>query len=218
MNAIGKYTHTNNTWDIPLTITSADFVSLDSTGISGARQADGSLPDLGGFLKIKVGSSLIGAGIGVGVLYDAEGNYHNDPPDLGPYAYDGALPEPPFLPEISTTLTYYNSAKANVSGTLIDDGTNGENAAVISATGFVWSTTANPTLSNNIVPNPLRAEGTFTGVIQNLPKGTTFHVRSFATNQAGTSYGADIEFTTPAIGMIQSGGKKLYFNGKQIIY
>jgi hypothetical protein len=39
----------------------------------------------------------------VGLVYDGDSLYHNDPPDLGPFAYNGAEPEPPELPEVSTT-------------------------------------------------------------------------------------------------------------------
>jgi FlaG/FlaF family flagellin (archaellin) len=40
--------------------------------------------------------------------------------------------------------------------------------------------------------------GSFTTTITGLATNTTYHVRSFATNETGTSYGSDVEFTTPA--------------------
>lgn len=212
------YTSDHNSWDAAMgfTITDADFVSVDTAGMSGARQADGSLPDVD-FMKLAEGSALIGAGVGVGLTYDAEGNYHNDPPDLGPYAYDATDPEPPFLPELSTSITSYNAKFAYISGTLIDDGTNGENVAEISATGFVWSTSANPTILSNIVTNGTRAEATFTGVIRNLSGGTTYHIRSYATNQTGTAYGEDVSFTTPEKSINTVGGKRVMHDGKIVI-
>ena len=63
-----------------VTVTDADFVSVDSTGLTSARQADGSLPDLD-FLKLASTSDLINAGIDVGLPY--EGDY----PDIGAYEY-----------------------------------------------------------------------------------------------------------------------------------
>jgi len=76
------YTHDHNSWDIPITLTDNDFVSLDSTGISGPRKPDGSLPDLNGFLKLKAGSKAIDAGVDVGLPYFGKA------PDLGAYEYE----------------------------------------------------------------------------------------------------------------------------------
>lgn len=74
------YTHDHNSWDIPITLTDNDFVSLDSTGLTGARQADGSLPVLN-FLKLSSTSAAIDAGTDVGL------DYNNAAPDLGAYEY-----------------------------------------------------------------------------------------------------------------------------------
>lgn len=76
------YLHDHNNWDIPITLTDNDFVSLDSTGISGPRKPDGSLPDLNGFLKLKAGSKAIDAGVDVGLPYFGKA------PDLGAYEYE----------------------------------------------------------------------------------------------------------------------------------
>lgn len=84
------YTHSNNSWDGGATITSADFAALPTnyaSGVamlSGARQADGSLPDLGSYFKLTAGSDAIDAGVDVGL------DYSGDAPDLGAYEYDVA--------------------------------------------------------------------------------------------------------------------------------
>lgn len=57
---------------------SADFISTDTTGISGKRKSDGSLPDIN-FMKLASGSALIDAGINVGTAYNGTA------PDLGAY-------------------------------------------------------------------------------------------------------------------------------------
>lgn len=67
--------------------TSADFVSVDSTGVSGARQTDGSLP-LITFLHLVVGSDLKDAGAQVGVTTDADGETRGYLPDIGAYEYE----------------------------------------------------------------------------------------------------------------------------------
>jgi hypothetical protein len=59
----------------------ADFQSLDTTGITGARQADGSLPELK-FARLVSTSDLIDAGVNVGLSYSGAA------PDIGAYEFD----------------------------------------------------------------------------------------------------------------------------------
>jgi hypothetical protein len=66
----------SNSWDSNFTVTDADFVSLDTTGVSGPRKADGSLPDIQ-FVHLAPGSDLIDAGIDLGLTYNGS------KPDLG---------------------------------------------------------------------------------------------------------------------------------------
>jgi len=86
------YTESNNTWvatqqtgsgswpgwtlNNNYSVTNADFVSLDSSQIRGARKADWSLPDIT-FLKLASTSDLIDGGIDVGLPYSGAA------PDLG---------------------------------------------------------------------------------------------------------------------------------------
>ncbi len=72
------YTHSHNSWDSNVSISSSDFLSVDSTGIMGPRQADGSLPELD-FLKLVEGSDLIDAGLNVDLPFAGKA------PDLGAY-------------------------------------------------------------------------------------------------------------------------------------
>ena len=48
--------------------------------------------------------------------------------------------------------------------------------------------------------------------------GTTYYVRSYATNETGTSYGANVSFTTPDNSKLRSAGKVIRYNGKTVIY
>lgn len=52
----------------PITITNADFVSVSSLGMDGARQADGSLPERD-FLRLAASSDLLNAGVDVGLPF-----------------------------------------------------------------------------------------------------------------------------------------------------
>jgi hypothetical protein len=61
--------------------------------------------------------------------------------------------------------------------------------------GFVWSTSANPTTADNkTTDGPVSATGVFTSSITGLTPGTLYHVRAYATNTVGTSYGEDVTF------------------------
>jgi hypothetical protein len=62
--------------------TSADFISIDTTGVSGSRKSDGSLPDVN-FMHLQTGSTLIDAGTDVGLPFNGT------KPDLGCFELGG---------------------------------------------------------------------------------------------------------------------------------
>ena len=66
--------------------------------------------------------------------------------------------------------------------------------------GICWSTNANPTLTDNHVAAGA-GTGTFIAAVSGLQANTTYHVRAYATNEVGTAYGQELEFTT-----LQGGG------------
>ena len=72
-----------NSWMAPFSVSTADFVSLDTTGVSGPRKPDGSLPDVS-FLHLASGSGLIDKGTDVGLPYKGI------LPDLGAFEFDPA--------------------------------------------------------------------------------------------------------------------------------
>jgi len=78
-----QLTATANSWQVA-TVTDADFISVDTTGVSGARQSDGSLPIIT-FLHLVDGSDLKDAGTAVGVNTDADGTTRGYLPDIGAY-------------------------------------------------------------------------------------------------------------------------------------
>ncbi|MCP4576516.1 MAG: DUF4382 domain-containing protein, partial [Deltaproteobacteria bacterium] len=63
--------------------------------------------------------------------------------------------------------------------------------------GVCWSTTVNPTIANSkTVQGSVVATGAFTSNMTGLSPDTAYHVRAYATNTAGTSYGNQVSFTT----------------------
>ena len=73
----------NNSWNLTPAPVAGDFLSTDSTGVSGPRKADGSLPNIA-FMKLRAGSAMIDKGVNVGY------SYTGNSPDLGAFEY-GAI-------------------------------------------------------------------------------------------------------------------------------
>ena len=93
------------------------------------------------------------------------------------------------LPTVTTDpATSVAATTATLNGPLDNDG--GEACDC----GFEWGETI---AYGNTTPTQSRTTGqTFSQVISGLDPNTTYHFRAFATNAAGTSYGADRTFTT----------------------
>lgn len=72
--------HTFNSWNLSVTVSAADFASLDFSNITALRQADGSLPSLP-FLKLVAGSDLTNVGTDVGI------SFNGSAPDLGAFEH-----------------------------------------------------------------------------------------------------------------------------------
>ncbi|MCX6224868.1 MAG: hypothetical protein NTV01_09005 [Bacteroidia bacterium] len=78
--------------------------------------------------------------------------------------------------------------------------TGGENVtsdggATVTARGVCWSTSPNPTIANNPTFNG-SGTGIFTSSLTGLTINTTYYVRAYATNSAGTGYGQQVQFET----------------------
>lgn len=65
----------------------------------------------------------------------------------------------------------------------------------VTARGVCWSTSPYPTIYDDKTVNGT-ATGTFTSSMTGLLPGTVYHVRAYATNAIGTSYGEDLTFNT----------------------
>ena len=63
--------------------------------------------------------------------------------------------------------------------------------------GVCWNTSGTPTTGDSKTEEgPVGATGTFTSGITGLSPDTTYYVRAYATNTAGTTYGMQVSFTT----------------------
>jgi uncharacterized protein (TIGR02145 family) len=95
------------------------------------------------------------------------------------------------LPALTTTdVTEISYTTAISGGVLTDDG-----GSPIISTGVCWSTTANPTISNN-KSTESGESGSFSSNITLLTPNTLYYIRAYATNSDGTGYGNQLTFTT----------------------
>ena len=77
-------------------------------------------------------------------------------------------------------------------GTVTYDG-----GGTISARGLAWGASPNPTISDSKIDGGT-GSGIFVTALAGLTSNTTYHVRAYATNSAGTAYGADVVIKTLA--------------------
>jgi hypothetical protein len=97
----------------------------------------------------------------------------------------------PVLPALTTT------AATAITGTTATSGGNvtSTGGATITERGICFATTANPTTANTKIIDPSPGVGVFVSNISGLIPGTSYYVRAYAINSAGTAYGNQISFT-----------------------
>ena len=98
------------------------------------------------------------------------------------------------MPTLTTTAVSAISFTTAVSGGDIT----ADGGASVTARGVCWSETADPTTDNEKTSDGT-GNGTFTSNLTGLTAGTTYHVRAYATNSVGTSYGDDVTFTASSL-------------------
>lgn len=70
-----------------------------------------------------------------------------------------------------------------------------DNGGTVTARGVCWSTGTNPTIANSKTSDGI-GTGNYISNLIGLQSGTTYYVKAYSTNSAGTSYGSTISFTT----------------------
>ena len=105
--------------------------------------------------------------------------------------YDMGCYENTNLPAVSTTnASLITSTTASSGGYIISDG-----GALVDKRGVCWSTSSNPTTSDNKTMDGT-GTGAFVSRITGLSPGAGYHVRAYATSSNGTGYGNEVLVTT----------------------
>lgn len=95
------------------------------------------------------------------------------------------------LPTVTTTaVSAITTATATSGGNVTTDG-----GGVITARGVCWNTSTNPTIANNMTTDG-SGIGAFSSLLISLVSSTTYFIRAYATNSAGTTYGNEISIKT----------------------
>ena len=101
----------------------------------------------------------------------------------------GAVITPPSVTTVE--VKDVTATSAIVKGNVTDDG-----GTDIIERGVCWGTNANPITSGHHQAASGTTTGLFSVSITGLTSNTTYHVRAYAKNSRGTSYGQDLSFTT----------------------
>lgn len=96
------------------------------------------------------------------------------------------------LPEVTTSaVSNIQGATATCGGTVLSDG-----GYSVIARGVCWSANSSaPTILDSHTTDGV-GTGSFVSQLTNLSESTSYYVRAYATNSAGTSYGGQVYFTT----------------------
>lgn len=112
-------------------------------------------------------------------------------------ALSGTGQAPVYPPTLSTTLlTDTGTASVRTGGTVESDG-----GSAISERGVVWATAPSPGLDAGRLADAAAGTGAFTSQVGGLLPNTTYYLRAYATNAAGTAYGEEYPFTTQAVAL-----------------
>lgn len=111
-------------------------------------------------------------------------------------------------PVLATVTT---AAASEISPTAATCGGNvtADGNTTVTARGVCWSINHDPTTSDFKTIDGT-GTGSFTSVITGLEENTTYYARAYATNNVGTAYGTEINFTTASFGTMTDQDGNVY--------
>ncbi|MFI5220867.1 MAG: fibrobacter succinogenes major paralogous domain-containing protein, partial [Bacteroidia bacterium] len=97
-----------------------------------------------------------------------------------------------------STLSTNDISNVTLTSAICGGNITSDGGAKVTVRGVCWSKNQTPTTSDSVAKDGTDT-GTFTSNIIGLTNNTTYYVRAYATNSAGTGYGNIISFTTNVI-------------------
>lgn len=95
------------------------------------------------------------------------------------------------VPEVSTLpINGVSNTGAQSGGTVLDEG-----SGPVTGRGICWSIYPGPNVNNSVTYDGSGA-GSYSSSLAGLSPNTTYYVRAYANNKAGTGYGEELSFTT----------------------
>ena len=99
--------------------------------------------------------------------------------------------------DFTTAATLPTVVTGDISGTTAHGEVTNAGGAIVTERGICWGTSHNPTTAGTHGSSGT-GTGSFSVELTNLAPGTTYYVRAYATNSAGTAYGSEKTLTTQA--------------------
>jgi hypothetical protein len=144
----------NNSWNLPVAATAADFVDLSEAAAGAARQADGSLPN-NGFARLVSGSDLIDKGQNIGAPFNGTA------PDLGALEFGAVAPPPTPTLALESAPGLGGAGGGNAGCRLRIAGLQAHGAVIVYASSNLTSWT--PVFTNVATTNTLQFTDSATG-------------------------------------------------------
>ena len=172
----------SNTYDMDFQIWNSD-----ANGTLGTMKTE---QVLNGVVNTEVGTASI-----LHVYFSAAGSRMEKIDNFYINLEGGAVIVEPGAPVVLTNgVSAILTSSATCGGNVTDD-----QGSAVTARGVCWSTTTGPTIALSTKTSDGTGTGTFVSSVTGLTPNTTYYVRAFATNGVGTSYGAEVNFTTQAV-------------------
>lgn len=98
-------------------------------------------------------------------------------------------------PIAAATVTTAAASSVTAESAVLGGEVTSNGGGAISARGVCYGTTANPTIAG-LHTSEIGTVGTFSSTVTGLEDGTVYYVRAYVTNEAGTSYGTQVQLLT----------------------
>jgi hypothetical protein len=166
--------------------------STNETGFKIERKLEGGTFEVVGTTATNI-ATFSNIGITPATTYIYRVYSYNEGGNSPVYSNELTLTTTALLPTITTTtaVTSITTSSATSGGTVTNDG-----GASVTARGICWSTSSNPTIALSTKTTDGTGTGSFSSSLIGLASGTTYYVRAYATNSAGTGYGTQESFAT----------------------